>query len=178
MYPESHTVVHDFLVVSRPLPLLDHWRGCEGIAAVQQLYQLWSGCVCDAIVLHISPIAVLRGRSLGLAPTVHPIHSSMALPLATVLYRLGKCDELNIWRFAPPKVFIGFKFGDGDSGLYLPRLLILADGSFHFTPQLADSMSRLGMTVEGVLQVALWMDQNNVQTHVAFSRHVSMMVRR
>ena len=53
-----------FLLLVVPFHWLDHWRVCEGIAAVQQLYQLWSGCVCDAIVLHISPIAVLRGRCL------------------------------------------------------------------------------------------------------------------
>ena len=30
------------------------------------------------------------------------------------MYRIArKIDEQNIWRFAPPKVLGGFKFGDG-----------------------------------------------------------------
>ena len=30
------------------------------------------------------------------------------------MYRIaGEFDEQNIWRFAPPKVLGGFKFGDG-----------------------------------------------------------------
>ena len=32
-----------FLLLAVPFQWLDHWRGCEGIAAAQQLYQLSLG---------------------------------------------------------------------------------------------------------------------------------------
>ena len=39
----------------------------------------------------------------------------LGFPMSCLLeYRIaGKFDEQNIWRFAPPKVFGGFKFSDG-----------------------------------------------------------------
>ena len=39
-------------------------------------------------------------------PTVHCVED--------IIYRIaGKFDGQNIWRFAPPEVLGGFKFGDG-----------------------------------------------------------------
>ena len=45
------------------------------------------------------------------------IHTSKfcnSVDYSLAIYRIaGKFDEQNIWRFAPPKVLGGFKFGDG-----------------------------------------------------------------
>ena len=46
---------------------------------------------------------------------VHTVHVYMHYACTvSFMYRIaGKCDEQNIWWFAPPKVLGGFKFGDG-----------------------------------------------------------------
>ena len=49
-----------------------------------------------------------RGRDLGTAPGGKYKYTTQHK------YRIaGKFDDQNIWRFAPPKVLGGFKFGDG-----------------------------------------------------------------